>query len=70
MKVPKCDAGGRHSWKPVGGCKENPGYWGIGGSAVVYTEQCRHCGMSRTKVFGDINRYGNRNHGFRYTEAE
>jgi hypothetical protein len=69
MKVPKCDKT-RHAWRPKGGCKENPGYWGIGGSAVVYTEQCRHCGMSRTKVFGDINRYGNRNHGFRYTEAE
>ena len=69
MRIPKCDAAGRHSWKPVNGCKENAGYCGIGGAAVSYTEECRNCGMRRTKVFGDVERYGNRNHGFRYAGA-
>lgn len=66
MKTPKC-TNSRHSWKPVGGCKENPGYWGIGGSAIAYGEKCRHCGMERSRVFGDVNKCGNRNHGWRYS---
>ena len=65
--TPKCTQT-RHSWKPNGGCKENPGYMGIGGAAICYSEICKYCEMIRQKVFGDVNRYGNRNHGFRYLE--
>jgi hypothetical protein len=70
MNIPKCDSATRHRWKPVGGVKENPGYFGIGGAAIRYTEQCNHCGMERSKVFGDVNQSGNRNHGFRYNPID
>lgn len=58
----------RHSWKPHGGVKENPGYYGIGGAAICYTERC-DCGVQRQKVFGDVNESGNRNHGWRYSRV-
>lgn len=66
MKTPTCSVAKRHSWKPVGGCRENPGYMGIGGTAICYSETCVHCHVNRSKVFGDININGNRNCGFRY----
>lgn len=67
--MPKCSKS-RHRWQPVGGVKENPGYMGIGGAAISYTERCRHCGCERNKVFGDVNQSGNRNHGWRYSEGQ
>lgn len=68
MKTPKCTNANRHSWAPTGGCAENPGYVGIGGAAIRYSERCSFCGMERTKVIGDnINSCGNKNHGFRYS---
>ena len=68
MKTPKCNVRTRHHWQPVGGCRENPGYMGIGGAAISYVERCSHCGVERSKVFGDLNERGNRNHGWRYTD--
>ena len=66
MRVPKCSIGKRHTWKPFGGIKENPGYEGIGGSAICHTEKCPKCEMIRQRVFGDVNINGNRNCGFTY----
>jgi len=57
----------RHSWKDFGGLKENPGYYGIGGTAIRHTQQCRHCGIFRDEIFGDVNTCGNRNRGWRVT---
>lgn len=67
MTRPNCTKT-RHRWYPVGGVKENPGYMGIGGAAICYTERCQHCRVQRQRVFGDVNQNGNRNHGWRYTE--
>jgi hypothetical protein len=67
MAIPKCTESNRHRWKPIGGLKENPGYYGIGGAAIQYTESCIHCNMDRSKIFGDVNQHGNRNRGFRYS---
>ncbi len=67
MKTPKCIMT-RHSWYRQGGCRENPGVWGIGGAAIQISETCRHCGLGRSKIVGDVNECGNRNHGWRYEE--
>lgn len=40
---------GEHDWcQPewLGGCAENPGVWGHGGS-VMGTDVCRHCGLAK-----------------------
>ncbi len=64
----KCKNGTRHKWTRSGGCRENPGVWGIGGAAISITEMCAHCGVERSKVVGDVNKCGNRNHGWRYLQ--
>ena len=56
----------RHKWTPTGGCKENPGYVGIGAAAISYTECCARCGARRQKVIGDVD-VPTRNHGWRYS---
>jgi hypothetical protein len=58
----------RHKWTRKGGCKENPGVWGIGGAAISITETCERCNMVRDKVTGDVEKNGNRNHGGRMVE--
>jgi hypothetical protein len=65
-KTPNCTKP-RHSFKPYGGLKENPGYFSIGGTALKVVERCSYCGCERSKVIGDRNACGNRNHGWRYT---
>jgi hypothetical protein len=65
MKSIKCTAA-RHSWAPVGGCRENPGYMSVGGAAIQYTEKCRHCGVKRNRISGDVSKCANKNHGWRY----
>ena len=69
IKIPEC-IHKRHRWHRFGYLKENPGVVGIGGSAIMTQEQCIHCGMVRRKVEGDCNVYGNRNHGWRYSEPD
>ena len=64
-KTPPCESGKRHRWKPCGGLAENPGIMGIGGTAIQETLRCARCEMLKTRIFGDINEYGNRNHGWR-----
>lgn len=58
--VPRCIYGrSRHkwsnNWELVGGIKENPGVWGIGGAAVAIKLACPHCGLIKTRVVGDFN---------------
>ena len=65
QKVPPCTVRQRHAWTRVGegGCKENPGVWSHGGTTLVFSEHCTHCGLRRIEV-----RYGNqRNPGQRDT---
>ncbi len=69
MKTPTCTSK-RHSWQPIGGCRENPGYVGLGGTALSYTERCRHCGLQRRRVVGDLNPSGTLNHRWRYAPAK
>ena len=48
---PECTAD-EHDWQApreiVGGCEENPGVWGSGGS-VACTEVCMHCGCKKVE---------------------
>lgn len=48
---PDCADGEEHDWQApyeiVGGCQENPGVWGSGGS-VACTEVCMRCGCAKT----------------------
>jgi len=41
-----------HVWRSpysvVGGIKENPGVWSLGGTAMRFVECCRHCGCIKT----------------------
>ena len=52
------------NWNLVGGIKENPGVWGIGGAAISIKEACPHCGATRNKIVGDVD-HPSRNHGWR-----
>lgn len=50
----------RHSWVATfaveGGLRENPGVWGIGGSAIALREHCAKCGLKRRRIIGDVDR--------------
>lgn len=48
---PECPAADEHDWTAEyeGGCTENPGVWSLGGTAMLFTSHCRHCGMKRTE---------------------
>lgn len=47
------DAGGdtacEHEWtaEGEGGCRENPGVWSVGGTAMTFRAHCRLCGLIR-----------------------
>lgn len=58
----------RHTWKDFGGIKENPGIMGIGGAAIRHSQICKKCNVTRSRVFGDVNQCGNRNHGWKIAE--
>lgn len=47
--APKCYVGMRHSWtaEGMGGCKENPGVWSLGGTTLRFSRRCVHCGLER-----------------------
>ncbi len=40
-----------HAWssRQEGGNSENPGVWGIGGTALTIDERCKDCGLHRTR---------------------
>ena len=40
-----------HDWtgEGEGGCDENPGVWGHGGTAISVSTHCRRCGLHRTE---------------------
>ena len=49
---PECAEGEEHDWcsphEVVGGIKENPGVWSLGGTSMSFLTVCRHCGWYRT----------------------
>lgn len=51
ITIPDCDHEDGHDWQEpyevVGGCKENPGVYGIGGAQICSTSVCSRCGMYR-----------------------
>lgn len=51
ITIPDCDHEDGHDWQEpyevVGGCKENPGVYGIGGAQIRSTSVCSRCGMYR-----------------------
>jgi hypothetical protein len=63
----------KHRWtanyEVEGGCRENPGVWGIGGAAIAIREHCVHCGSVRRRVVGDVDT-PTRNHGWRYESGD
>lgn len=63
--MPKCTHD-NHKWVAAGGVKENPGYMGIGGTAIMYAEVCDYCKTERSRIFGDVSPSGNRNRGWKY----
>lgn len=40
-----------HDWTSdgEGGCSENPGVWGLGGTAMSFASHCRKCGLHRSE---------------------
>lgn len=48
----------RHKWtsEGCGGCKENPGVWSIGGTAILCRKRCVHCGLIRSDCHAGSNR--------------
>jgi len=63
----------KHKWIRTyaveGGLRENPGVWGISGAAIAMRQHCQHCGVSRRRVFGDVDT-PSRNHGWKYGRIE
>jgi hypothetical protein len=51
---PECREDYDHEWvspvEVVGGIKENPGVWSIGGTTIVTKQACRHCGVYRKRT--------------------
>lgn len=49
-EAPDCTEDQEHDWQSpewLGGCRENPGVWSHGGTAISTTEVCAHCGAYR-----------------------
>ena len=50
---PDCETGEDHDWRSphsvVGGLRDNPGVWAIGGTETKTVEVCRNCGMYRVR---------------------
>lgn len=50
---PKCSHADGHAWESpysiVGGCKENPGVWSLGGTKMSFRECCSHCGLYKVE---------------------
>ena len=59
---PGCDAadGGEHDWRArhalVGGIRENPGVWSLGGTRMWFRSVCACCGHYRTEDRAGSNR--------------
>ena len=49
-----------HEWESphdvVGGLKENPGVWSLGGTTMLFKTVCRHCGIFREETHYGSNR--------------
>ena len=63
----------RHSWVATmsveGGCRENPGVWGIGGAAISLRQHCKRCGQGRRRIVGDVDR-PSRNTRWQFDDVE
>jgi hypothetical protein len=67
---PECSEDQEHDWrKPewLGGCRENPGVWSLGGARISTREVCCHCGAYRMYESGEDGRTPDRTH---YAEAD
>ncbi len=53
---PDCDHDWTSSVAVEGGCAENPGVWSVGGTAMVFREHCRLCGLRRRKHYVSSHR--------------
>lgn len=59
----------RHAWVNSGGCRENPGFFGVGGAAIAQRQKCRRCGAERKRIFGDLDK-PTRNYDWRIVQEE
>lgn len=50
-EAPECAEGEEHEWESphelVGGIKENPGVWSLGGTTMTFHYVCGHCGAHK-----------------------
>ena len=50
-EAPECAEGEEHAWESpyeiVGGCKDNPGVWGLGGTTLTFHSVCCRCGAHK-----------------------
>jgi len=48
---PECEEAEEHDWtsEGEGGLNDNPGVWSTGGTSMMFSTHCRHCGMRRTE---------------------
>ena len=64
---PECAEGLEHDWcspyEVVGGLKENPGVWSLGGTTIHTSEVCSHCGWFKKRtVYGSQRNPGQCDH--------
>lgn len=67
------EAGGdvncEHEWSSEGegGCKENPGVWSVGGTAMLFMSHCIHCGLKRKEHWLGSQRNPGENNSVEYS---
>lgn len=69
--VPPCSSAEGHDWTREGmsGCSENPGVWGVGGTATAFAERCSRCGAERHYTLHGAQRNPGQCDSLRYVEV-
>lgn len=75
IEIPKCEHTDGHDWQEpyvvVGGCKENPGVYGISGARIVSTSVCSRCAMYRVHTSASIlGSYPKEPESYEYRDAD
>lgn len=71
---PDCCHEDGHDWQTpveiVGGIKENPGVWSLGGTTMRYRAVCSHCGMYRVETCYGVQRNPGQPDKIEYLDAD
>lgn len=70
----ECYEADAHEWCApfdlVGGLKENPGVWSMGGTTMVFKTVCLHCGCYKTETKYGVQRNPGQKDKIEYTRSD